>query len=115
MATFTDSISRKVLYMKKLILLTMAAVFLSSCAILRPHKPTVEQGNIFTQSEIDRLHTGMSEAAVRELMGDPVTVTLLSDNRLSYIYTMQKGYENMTIKRVMCEFSNGRLVEIRRY
>jgi outer membrane protein assembly factor BamE len=115
MATFNDSISRKVLTMKKLILLTMAALILSSCALFRPHKPDIEQGNIITQTEIERLHTGMSEASVRELMGDPVTVTILSDNRLNYIYTMQHGYENMTTKRIICEFSGGRLVNIIRF
>jgi outer membrane protein assembly factor BamE len=100
--------------MKKLISLTILAFILSGCVLFHPHKQDVEQGNIITQQEVERLHTGMSEAAVREIMGDPVSLDVFSENRLSYIYTMQRGYGNMTIKRVVCVFSHGRLVEIQK-
>lgn len=100
--------------MKKLILLTMMAATLSSCTIFRPHKNDVDQGNVITTSEVNRLHTGMSESAVREVMGDPITINVFEDNRLSYIYTMQRGYNLMSAKRVVCVFEYGRLVEIQR-
>ena len=98
--------------MKKLILLMMLTAILSSCALFRPHKQDVEQGNIITSSEVQRLHLGMSESAVRDVMGDPVALNLFADNRLNYIYTMQRGYSSTTNKRVVCVFSSGRLVDI---
>src|SRR3990167_1054891 len=98
--------------MNKLILLVILTVMLPGCAIIRPHKNDVDQGNVITASEVERLHTGMSEDAVREVMGDPVTVNIFEDNRLNYVYTMQRGYENLKIKRVVCVFEYGRLVDI---
>jgi outer membrane protein assembly factor BamE (lipoprotein component of BamABCDE complex) len=56
----------------------------------------------------------MSEAAVKEIMGDPILVNIFSDNRMNYVFTMQRGYENMSIKRVICVFEYGRLVDIQR-
>lgn len=100
--------------MKKLILLVILTVILPGCAIIRPHKNDVDQGNVITASEVERLHTGMFEDAVREVMGDPVTVNIFEDNRLNYIYTMQRGYEDMQMKKVVCVFEYGRLVEIKR-
>ncbi|HTM64048.1 MAG TPA: outer membrane protein assembly factor BamE [Gammaproteobacteria bacterium] len=100
--------------MKNLILLVILTITLSSCAIIRPHKKDVDQGNVITASEVERLHTGMSEGAVRDVMGDPITINIFEDNRLNYVYTMQRGYENMKIKRVVCVFEHGRLVEIKR-
>ncbi len=98
--------------MKKLILLVILTVMLPGCAIIRPHKNDVDQGNVITSSEVERLHAGMSEEAVREVMGDPVTVNIFDDNRLNYIYTMQRGYDSMKIKKVVCVFQNGRLLGI---
>ena len=98
--------------MKNLILLMVMTVILSGCALFRPHKNDVAQGNLITATEVERLHNGMSEEQVKEVMGDPVTVSIFSNNRLNYIYTMQHGYENMTIKRLICVFENGRLVDI---
>jgi outer membrane protein assembly factor BamE len=98
--------------MKKLILLMIMTVILTGCSLFRPHKRDVIQGNIITAEEVARLHTGMSEEAVREAMGDPVSVNIFAENRLNYVYTMQQGYDKMTIKKVICVFSNGRLVDI---
>lgn len=100
--------------MKKLIPLVLLTASLASCSIFLPHKQTVEQGNIFSNEQIHRLHTGMSTDAVKDIMGEPVTETIFNDNRLTYIYTMKQGYNNMTVKRVVCIFENGRLVEITR-
>lgn len=100
--------------MKNIILLTIMAVTLSGCMIFRPHKNDVDQGNVITQSEVERLHTGMSESAVREVMGDPITVNVFEDNRLNYVYTMQRGYNPMSVKKVVCVFEYGSLVDIQR-
>ena len=100
--------------MKKLISLLMMALIVSSCSVLRPHKQTVEQGNIINHQQVERLHTGMTTAQVKEIMGDPIASNIFDDNRMSYIYTMERGYSTMTIKRVICTFKKGRLANIQR-
>ncbi len=100
--------------MKNLITLALLTALLSGCVLFRPHKQDVEQGNIFSQEQVARLHTGMSEDQVKEIMGDPLTLNIFEDNRMSYIYSMQPGYGDMTLKRVICIFNNGRLADIQR-
>lgn len=98
--------------MKKLIPLTILALFLSSCSVFRPHKNDIDQGNVITQNEISRLHKGMSTSEVKKVMGNPVMVTIFEGDRLNYVYTMKRGYNPMQVKRVICVFSKGSLVDI---
>lgn len=100
--------------MKKIISIILIGLILSGCSIFRTRKITIVQGNVITQEEVASLHTGMSEAQVVEVMGRPVAKTIFSNNRLDYVYTIQPGYEDMTETRVICTFSNGRLVNISR-
>ncbi len=78
------------------------------------HKQDVEQGNVFTEEEVAKIHTGMSEEGVRSILGDPVSITTFSDNRLSYVYSFQSGYKYIQIKRLILTFSGGRLSNIQR-
>ena len=100
--------------MKKIFSLLLMTMFITSCSIFMPHKQDVEQGNLFTEAEVAKLHTGMSEQSVRGIMGDPVSITTFSDNRLSYVYSFQSGYKYIQIKRLILTFSGGRLVSIQR-
>jgi outer membrane protein assembly factor BamE len=96
--------------MKKIISLIFLSSLLSGCFIV--HKMNIEQGNVFNQAEVSRLHPGMSREQVKEIMGNPVMVNIFSNNREDYVYTNQPGHENITIKRVTCVFEGGRLAEI---
>jgi len=95
--------------MKKMITIMLLGLTLSSCSLLRPHKYDVEQGNIITQEDVQRLHIGMTESQVKSVMGNPVMVNVFSPNRLDYIYTFQAGYGKRQQKRVVCIFQRGRL------
>ena len=97
--------------MKKNLLLFVTLFLLSGC-FLRPHKSDIEQGNIITQSQVDALHQGMSEARVKDIMGTPILVTLFSNSRLEYIYTFKSGYGEAKLKRVVCMFQYGKLQKI---
>ena len=99
--------------MKKIILLILLGLTLSGC-FLRVHKADIEQGNIITQENVSRLHLGMSESQVKDIMGNPVLTDILSTNRIEYVYTFQKGYGTMTETRVVLIFQGGRLQEIQR-
>lgn len=97
--------------MNKFICIILSSIFLSGC-FLRVHKMDIEQGNIIVQSQLDKLHTGMSSEQVRKIMGNPVMTNLFTPNRMSFVYTYQSGYQQMQAKRVECIFYNNRLVEI---
>jgi len=94
---------------KKIICLTLMLT-LSSCYFIR--KQDIKQGNIITPQQVSRLHTGMSEAQVREVMGNPVLLNIFTPNVINYVYTFKPGHGMFTETRVVCIFRNGRLVEI---
>lgn len=98
--------------MKKWLLFILTGCLLSGCSLFRIHKQAIEQGNLFNQTTLSQLHTGMSEAQVKNIMGNPVATNIFSDYRLEYVYTYQPGYGEMTEKRVLCLFENGRLQDI---
>lgn len=97
--------------MKKIISLILIGFTLSGC-FFRIHKMDVEQGNIISQQDVNRLRLGMTKYEVEEKMGHPVLVNVFSPNRFEYIYTFQRGYSNRFETRITCIFKNGRLQEI---
>lgn len=98
--------------MKKLVLLILISCFFSGCALFRTHKPDIEQGNIITPAEVSRLHRGMSESQVKEVMGTPLLINVFTPSRIEYIYTFQAGHSERQDKRLTCVFSHGRLQDI---
>lgn len=102
----------KVSYMKKLLILFLIGSILSGCGLFRVHKLDIEQGNIITPEEVRKLHYGMSESQVKQVMGNPVLINLFSKNRLDYVYTFQPGYGRKLEKRLVLMFRYGVLREI---
>src|SRR5689334_9608956 len=100
--------------MKKIISLVLMGCLLSGCSFFRIHKMDIEQGNVFTQEDVSRLHTGMSESEVKSIMGTPTLVNIFTPNRIDYLYVWRPGYGQPTEKRVTCLFQNGRLREVLR-
>lgn len=98
--------------MKKMICLLLLLPFLSGCSYFHVHKMDIEQGNIITDANVHRLHTGMSEAEVKKVMGNPLLITLFNDNEMVYVYTNQPGHHEMTMRKIRCIFRHGRLVSI---
>lgn len=90
--------------MKKNLALITLLVSLSGCSFV--HKMNIEQGNSFTPEMVQRLHPGMSEDQVREIMGTPMLTNTFDNNRLDYVYTYQPGHKPMTEKRVTLYFKN---------
>lgn len=86
---------------------------LSSCSYFSIRRPIIEQGNIITTEEVSKLHPGMTEAQVIEIMGEPVLENIFTPNRMEYVYTYQNGIQPRTEKRVTLFFKQGRLQEVR--
>lgn len=99
--------------MKKMLITLLVMCILSGCSFFRIHKLDIEQGNIITQEQVQRLHTGMTEAQVQSMLGQPILVNLFSPNRLDYVYSFQAQHGEIKIKRLTCLFRYGRLVEIK--
>jgi len=71
-----------------------ASLVLSGCSLKRPrlprvHKLTVQQGNVITQTMVDKLKPGMNRSQVAFIMGEPVFRNSFNDNRWDYIYTIE--------------------------
>lgn len=98
--------------MYKRLSIILAVFFLTSCSYLHVHKQEITQGNIITPSNVSRLHHGMSQDEVEQVMGAPTLSNIFTPNRIEYVYTNQPGGGTMSEQRVTCLFSNGRLVDI---
>lgn len=98
------------MYKRLSVLLT--TLLLTSCSYLHVHKQEITQGNIITPANVSRLHRGMSQDEVEQVMGTPTLSNIFSPNRVEYVYTNQPGGGVISEKKVTCLFSNGRLVEI---
>jgi outer membrane protein assembly factor BamE len=102
--------------MRKLILLCLLGTVLTGCSnsMFHVHKVEVEQGNIMTPGMVNRLHPGMSEAAVKEIMGEPVLINIMNPKLKSYVYTSQMGSNPRTEKKLTLVFNYGILQSMQR-
>jgi outer membrane protein assembly factor BamE len=98
--------------MYKSLMIFLMALTLCGCSYFHVHKPEIEQGNVITQDNVQRLHTGMSEEQVKNIMGPPMLTNAFTLHRVEYVYTYQLGNNTRTEKRVSCVFVNGRLSQI---
>lgn len=68
--------------------LALAAI-LTSCALPRVYKVTVQQGNVITQQMVDNLKPGMTREQVAYVMGEPVIKNPFDQDRWDYVYTLR--------------------------
>ncbi|HEX4045897.1 MAG TPA: outer membrane protein assembly factor BamE [Gammaproteobacteria bacterium] len=103
--------------MKKTILLILISTLCAlsvGCSVFRIHKTDIEQGNIITQDNLNRLHPGMTEMQVKEVMGNPVLMNIFTPYIVEYVYTFQEGHGKIQETRVTLIFNHGRLQEIKK-
>lgn len=87
---------------------------MAGCSLFRPHKMNIEQGNIITCEDVEKLRVGMSANEVLRIMGNPVLVNTFSDDRMNYVYTFEPAYCPMQEKRITLILRHGRVTEIER-
>jgi len=71
--------------------LILLAALLSGCSTYQfpgVHRITIQQGNVVTQTMIDKLKPGMTKRQVQFVLGNPVIDDQLESNRWDYIYTI---------------------------
>lgn len=76
------------------------------------YKPDIQQGNVVTQDQVNRLEPGMSMEQVRYLLGTPMLQDTFRNNRWDYVYTMKRGGDKLERQRVTLFFDDGMLSRI---
>ncbi len=94
--------------------LVFSSLILSGCAFKRPklprvHRITVQQGNVITQSMVDKLKPGMTRSQVAFIMGEPVMRNSFNDDRWDYVYTLELPGVFSTSQRVSLYFVDDQL------
>ncbi len=77
--------------MRRLSIITAVsiAVLLSGC--IRPYSIDVQQGNVVTSEQLERLKIGMTKREVRYLLGSPLVVDPFHNDRWEYYYSFRAG------------------------
>jgi len=91
--------------MRKITTLLLILLSLTGCI----RKMNIEQGNVLTPDMVSKIHTGMTESQVKDVLGTPVLLNTFNDNRVDYIYTMKPGYGTMEEKYITLIFEHHRL------
>jgi len=76
------------------------------------YRPTIQQGNVVTQEQVNDLQPGMTKRQVRFLLGTPLLTDVFHVDRWDYAYTIGKGSTPEEIRRVTVFFEDDRLVRI---
>ena len=101
--------------MKK-ILITIVCIlpmFVIGCSKMIPsYRIDVQQGNIISQSDINRIRPGMSKKQVAFILGTPLIRDAFHQDRWDYVYTLNHGRRKAVNKRVSIAFSNDKVVDI---
>lgn len=93
------------------VLTAAAAAFTAGCNFNSyVYRPDVHQGNLITSEMISQLETGMSEAQVQFMLGEPLIRSALHKNRWDYTYYMNPRRGNIELRHVTVVFDDeGRL------
>jgi len=99
--------------MRKFLPLLILALGLSGCSYMHVHRMNVEQGNVMGLQYIGKIHKGMTEAQVKEVMGEPVLRNVFRPGRMDYVYTNNPGYGAMKTDYMTLIFRGGKLDALR--
>lgn len=92
----------------KLIIVGILGLSLIGCI----YQPNIQQGNVYTQQQVNQLRPGMTKQQVMQIMGEPILADNFNANRWAYVYTFQKNGGKIEKKQLNLEFTNDRLTAI---
>lgn len=76
------------------------------------YRPTIQQGNVVDQEQVNNLEPGMTKRQVRFLLGTPMLTDVFHANRWDYAFTTGKGSTPSKQTQVTVFFENDRLVRV---
>ncbi len=98
-----------------LIALIPAMASLTACGswwLPRPHKISIQQGNLLSTEKIEQVKVGMSRGEVVALLGRPITTNQLNKNRWNYIFSLNRSGDKPEVKRLSLDFENDVVAEL---
>jgi outer membrane protein assembly factor BamE len=101
-------------HMRKFLLITLLALALplaGGCV----YQPSLSQGNLLKQEDIDQLEVGMTRGQVRFLLGTPMIDDPFHEERWDYVYYLRIGRQDPRFTRwVTIIFDGDTVAEIRK-
>ena len=76
------------------------------------YRPTIQQGNVVKQEQVNELRPGMNKRQVKFLLGTPMLNDVFHANRWDYIYTIGRGSRPDEIQRLTVFFQDDRLIRV---
>lgn len=76
---------------------------------IKPYRQDIQQGNIVTQEEVDRLKVGMSKDQVRFVLGTPLLNDPFHTDRWDYLFMLDRAGGEVTRSRYTVIFEQGAL------
>lgn len=97
------------------IILSSLSLVISACGggIPGVYKIDVQQGNIITQEDVNKIKIGMSRKQVHYILGTPLIVDSFHKNRWDYVYTFQHGKKKPEEKKISFLFLNEQVTDIK--
>ncbi|HTD91119.1 MAG TPA: outer membrane protein assembly factor BamE [Burkholderiales bacterium] len=99
------------------LILGIFLVLMAGCKMSMPtlpglgaHKIEIQQGNVITQSMLDKLQPGMTRNQVRFVLGTPLLVDPFRSDRWDYIYVMNKKGERVEQRQLKVYFKDDKMV-----
>ena len=99
----------------RLFLLLCTGAALTACSLnpLKPYRMEIQQGNFFTQEQVDKLKPGMTKEQVRFVLGTPLLTDVFHADRWDYVYRRQKARSNdLEERRLTLYFERNQLTKI---
>jgi outer membrane protein assembly factor BamE len=94
-----------------------STLFLVACGstlpTLKPYHVEVQQGNVVDEKMMAQLHQGMTKSQVRYILGTPLIQDSFHQNRWDYFYQIRKEGKINDQRRVILDFENDALKNIR--
>lgn len=80
----------------------------SGCA----YRADLAQGNFVEQSQVNKLHAGMTPEQVRFVMGTPMLIDPFDSTRWYYVRYLREGWSDPKIENLVLLFQNGVLIDM---
>ena len=101
----------RLLYIRRHIIISLS-LLLAACGSmtnLSPHKIAIQQGNLITQTMVDRLKPGMSKRQVEFVLGTPLIADTLQQDQWHYVYSLKLGNGQQIKKQLAVYFDKDKL------
>jgi len=97
------------------LLLSLLLMSMTACGFIGfpgVYKINIEQGNIVTQEDVDKLEQGMTRRQVRFILGTPLIEDTFDRERWDYHYEIMRGDRMLTQREFTVFFDGDRLKSV---